>query len=504
MSALEQALRQIDDQRQHPHKVQAMPAMMALPSEPLLVHTLLRWVPAALLLATVAAGGAGYWLYTQGGWQRAFAPRNVAPATGTPVPPPTSPASPQATTVQPVLTTGIPPAGVGTPLFERPATFDQAVVAWTSGQHAQAAQLWLAGLRRLPPSTMALLLAEHQAPEQVNNTVLARAAALPWLVVPGTSNGGPGWTVLVLTPSGDLDRTHAALAREGAALQWGTVAHWVARSEAPLPGTPLPSIASGPQPPATGGNTLPSGAVNTAQPPLVAPRPPASTTTVAPAPVVPAKPPTPAVAKPANAAAAAPSSAPAAPVAAAPTNEPPLLSRSPATDISAIASSSAPLAARAIENELASIEQDLSAARYDVALKRLGKLEENIGANWRTRYLTGVALSGLQRWREAVPMLTLARQGNTEHARVALYLSVAQQELGQHEAAIETLTKALVPHAGMPELWLNKAHSLQALGRGEEAAFHYRRFLDLSTNRQDLSQQRSWVQKLLDQKDSTW
>jgi tetratricopeptide (TPR) repeat protein len=159
-----------------------------------------------------------------------------------------------------------------------------------------------------------------------------------------------------------------------------------------------------------------------------------------------------------------------------------------------------PAAARSIENEFSAIERALSAARYDEALNQVSKLEEHIGSNWRTRYLTGVALSGLQRWREAMAMLSLARQSNPAHARLALYLSVAQQELNLHEAALETLNQALRTHGDMPELWLNKGHSLQATGRSEAAAADYRNFLELSEHRQDLSAQRAWVQKKLETK----
>jgi len=509
MSALEQALRQIDDQRQNAPRPQAAPTMMALPTEPLLVHALLRWVPALVLLLIAAASGAGYWLYRSGSVHAFLSARTEAPAVGALVAPQAAqPVNPPAQAAADAPVAWSAPATEATPArtepsaFERPEGFEQALQAWTSGQHAAAAQGWLQALRRLPPSTMALLLAEPDTAEQVNNAVLARAAVLPWLVIPGAPGSGPRWTVLVLTPAGELERTHAWLSRAGGApLQWGTVAHWVARSEAaPAPSAPPAASPAAPAPAVKAAPKAPVAPVAVPRPappaPVakpVAPAPATTTTTTT----------TAAAAAPTGAAtvSAAVSAAPAAP----PTRaEAPQLSRSAASETSAPANRNTPSAARSIESEFAAVEQDLAAARYDAALTRVGQLETSIGGNWRTRYLTGVALSGLSRWQEAVPMLTLAREGNPAHARVALYLSVAQQELGLHPAAIETLTQALGTHTGMPELWLNKAHSLQALDRGEEAAFHYRRFLELSANRPDLTQQRAWVQKQLDLKGSAW
>jgi predicted Zn-dependent protease len=147
--------------------------------------------------------------------------------------------------------------------------------------------------------------------------------------------------------------------------------------------------------------------------------------------------------------------------------------------------------------DFAAVEQLLAKDEFEKALTAAEQLESYMGSSWRTRYLTGVALSGLSRWNEAATALTSARQKNPGHARVALYLAVALQETGDHAGAIDILLKATVTHPEVPELWLNLAHSLQAQGRADEAAQAYRRFLDLSVNRSDLSQQRSWVNKRL-------
>lgn len=495
MSSLEKTLRQIDEQRQSVSSTAAFPGMRASTTEPLLVHTLLHWLPATLaIFLTAAAGGGGYWLYRTG-MLPTFGgePSRDSPATSSaqPSPPLPLPFQPEVATGG-TIAASPNPAVAEPPVPEWPEGFEPAFKAWTSGQHTQAGQLWLDALRRLPPSTMAVLLANRQTAEQVNNVVLASAATLPWLVIPSLSEVGERWTVLVLTWPADLDRTYALLARSGGpALQWGTLAHWVAASEGASHAAPPPSVRAGPVP-------------NTVKAPSQPVTPPLASASVRPTPLAVVKSVTSVSAPTATTATPVAPGTGAPPTVAAPPSpsrvEPPQVSRTQAGEAPTAADSGAPSAAQSIESEFAAIERELAAARYDSALSRVSKLADYIGNNWRTRYLAGVALSGLSRWREAEQVLTLARQGNPSHSRVALYLSVAQQELGQHEAAIETLTQSLVAHSKMPELWLNKAHSLQALERGEEAFVTYRRFLDLSANRQDLSAQRAWVQKLLDTK----
>jgi tetratricopeptide (TPR) repeat protein len=173
--------------------------------------------------------------------------------------------------------------------------------------------------------------------------------------------------------------------------------------------------------------------------------------------------------------------------------EAPELSRSVAT--AAGDARAAPPAARAIDVDFDTVEQRLAKGQHEQALEGVLRLERTIGVNWRTRYLAGVALSSLGRWDEALAALGSAQAKNPGHARVPLYLSVAQQERGDHAAAIATLAKALESHPAMPELWLNQGHSLQAMGRGDEAQIAYWRFMDLSTQRADLQTQRAWVQR---------
>ena len=158
-------------------------------------------------------------------------------------------------------------------------------------------------------------------------------------------------------------------------------------------------------------------------------------------------------------------------------------------------------AAKAIDVDFQSVEKSLARGDHQGALEGVTKLEKYIGENWRTQYLTGVALMGLSRWEPAITALSKAQTLNPRHPTAALYLSVALQERGDHARAIQVLDKAqqLLPLS--PELWLNQGHSYQALGQKAEARKAYSRFLDLSVNRPDMATQRTWVQNRL-QKDN--
>lgn len=158
-------------------------------------------------------------------------------------------------------------------------------------------------------------------------------------------------------------------------------------------------------------------------------------------------------------------------------------------------------AAKAIDVDFQSVEKSLARGDHQGALEGVTKLEKYIGENWRTQYLTGVALMGLSRWEPAITALGKAQTLNPRHPTAALYLSVALQERGDHARAIQVLDKAqqLLPLS--PELWLNQGHSYQALGQKAEARKAYSRFLDLSVNRPDMATQRTWVQNRL-QKDN--
>ncbi len=357
----------------------------------------------------------------------------------------------------------------------------QASRAWDGGAWDYAARLWLEGLRRTAPSTLALQLADLQTLEQTQRMYQTWSRDWPLVILAQNSPAGPRWMVLVLPEAADVGAVQQRLARVlGQPVAWASVMQWVATAELG------PSMTV--TPPATALITQPSPTAPTTQPTAAAPDVPAQKD-----------------AKPDRTRqASSPSPLPAASKISATVPrgesvEPPQVNRSNGAAVTDQAR--AAVASKAIDVNFSAAELLLARGEFDKAFTAVEQLEGYMGSNWRTRYLAGVALSGLGRWKEAVPALTSASQKNPDHARASLYLAVALQESGDHTGAIDTLVKATASHPEMPELWLNQGHSLQALGRTEEATQAYRRFLNLSANRGDLNQQRSWVEKRLQKAD---
>ena len=346
-----------------------------------------------------------------------------------------------------------------------PPWMAQANQAWTGGLKNEAAQLWLDGLRAQSPHTLALRLGQTQTLAQADALYTRWTTQWPMLVL---REGGaePGrWLVLALPAAAELEPALTELQGVyGADVQWGTVAHWLTARAQGHRGDALP------------GATQPNTAAAVSPPVVLAPA--GSTSPPMPRPV-----------EPAASAIPPPAESPRAPSAPA---QPPELTRSAAVPMDD--SRSAPPAARAIDVDFDRLEQLLTQGQHELALDSVQKLERAVGVNWRTRYLAGVALSSLGRWDEALTALSSAYLKNPGHARLPLYLSVAQQESGHHTAAIDMLTKALERQPNQAELWLNKGHSLQALGRTDESHLAYARFMDLSAQRPDLQAQRNWVQ----------
>lgn len=175
----------------------------------------------------------------------------------------------------------------------------------------------------------------------------------------------------------------------------------------------------------------------------------------------------------------------------APALDPPVLMR--ADPLPGPLPAQAPPSALAIEEAFRSIERSLHLGQHAEAQEAALSLERLTGRNWRTRYLLGVAQSGLERWEDAVATLLEARQLHPQHVGVALYLGVALQELGQHQQALQVLEQALAQHPEQPALWLNRAHSQQAMAQAAQATHSYQRFLDLSQEHPALRSQRDWV-----------
>jgi tetratricopeptide (TPR) repeat protein len=514
MSAIEKALRQIDEQR----GVTGPFAGMSIPAN----HTLQMSSPRSgprwgSLLLTVAAAALAWW-HISGYWQpltraepapptRSDVSQAPAPAVVPPTPP--SAALPFAAGGEqdtvPVSDTG----------FTRPPWLDQAGQAWAGGLRNEAALLWMTGLRSESPATLALQVAQQQPLEQAEALYRRWSDRLPVLMLRNGGLESSLWTVLVLPAPEDVERAQAELKQvHGAAVQWGSVAHWISAvasgRTSPAADTRGPAVAV-----ATATTPAPAATSNPAPAPAPAPASPARAAKAVGTDARPSAPSSDAVLKaamspsrpaepgPVTTSAAAPQVA-SGPSQAAPSTpetsrvpqgpvEAPELSRSVAT--AAGDARAAPPAARAIDVDFDTVEQRLAKGQHEQALEGVLRLERTIGVNWRTRYLAGVALSSLGRWDEALAALGSAQAKNPGHARVPLYLSVAQQERGDHAAAIATLAKALESHPAMPELWLNQGHSLQAMGRGDEAQIAYWRFMDLSTQRADLQTQRAWVQR---------
>lgn len=372
----------------------------------------------------------------------------------------------------------------------------QASQAWDSGATDNAARLWLDGLQRNTPSTLALQIADFQTLEQAQRLHQSWTREWPVVILAQASPAGPRWMVLALPNPSQIDAVQQQLAQTlGHSIAWASVMQWVAtagvgqmtNTALVALAAPAPAATPTPTPTATAPPIQREPRESKAEKPKAAVSPPATLPTLD------------AVVVTAVAATATTKLPILQPVMQAqPSVEPPQLNRTNGTTLSDQAS--AELASKAIDVDFSRVEQWLSRDEFDKALASVDQLEAYIGTNWRTRYLAGVALSGLRRWKEAVVALRIAHQKKPDHTRVALYLSVALQETGDHVGAIDVLRRVTAIHSDTPELWLNQGHSLQALGRTGEATGAYQRFLDLSTTRSDLSQQRSWVSKRL-QKD---
>lgn len=481
MSALETALRHIEQQRQIREGVQSLSGPMPvrlLTQEPG-TRRGARWLQAVVVVLAMAL--IGTWLFISGLLPIMRLPSNGA----TPLPtavvaqpaPPSPPALPVVSVPEPVLPVlpatfqpDTPEPGVKLAQvqgkFTFPAWHKPADQLWDQGRWEDASRLWLKGIRDQDPKTQVLLIADNQTLAQATKRQSAWAQLLPVVVVPKKAGPNKRWLLFAVPVASDLARAQQLLSlATGQAVTVGSLAHWLDVLE-----------------------SAKSNATDQPKPVTLAPAPSLAA-------VVPAAP----------AAAAAKVSQPAVepePKEAKPSKleaEPPQLSRTDAGQMPKTGPVST--AAKSIDVEFQIIEKSLARAEHQVALDAVSKLEKYIGENWRTKYLAGVAYIGLARWDQAIAALTSAQNQNPGHAMAALYLSIALQERGEHAKAIQVLVKAQESQPNSPELWLNQGHSLQALGNKAEARNAYNRFLELSMSRQDLAAQRTWVQNRL-QKDN--
>ncbi len=510
MSALDQALRQIDQQRQSRENAASSQGHLPefyQPFEPAPSRTF-YWMTAALVVLSLAL--VGTWLVMAGWWlvplktlvhedptgkpevvaalpselvRSEPAPALPLTPTPTPTPTPTTAASPST-----VLATEPGKPGVvepGNP-FIYPAWHKSGDRLWGWGYWEDASLLWLTGMKSEAPGTQMLLIADQLTQLQVSRRYAAWSPLLPVVALPKFGVTKKRWLLLAVPAANDMARAQhlyrTVQGQEATVERW---AHWqkVLRLNESSDGAAA-QLAQSMAPPASaaiaGTSTVTPPAPRAAVPGAgVLANPPAS---------VRARDPSASKAQGESLGAMAPTP-----------QEPAQLSRTEAGRLPA--SGPVPPTAKAIDVDYQWIEKSLARGEHQAALDAAIKLEKYIGENWRTQYLAGVALMGLSRWEPATAALSKAQELNPRHATAALYLSVALQERGEHARAIQVLDKAQQLQPLSPELWLNQGHSHQALGNQVEARKAYNRFLELSVNRQDLAGQRVWVQNRL-QKDN--
>ena len=598
MSALDKALRQIDERRTALHGQDERLSEFAYPVEYVRPKRSV-WMPVALVVLSLALVGSWVimaallpdgpksmprWLSLGGSGQGMPKPDAAEPSLKPPMP-----ASAQALASAPTPAPAgmsVPPlAAVGAPLgavASQPSPESALASAadpnkspwplwhvagaryWGWGVWDEGARLWLNALKTEDPKTALLLIADQQNLVQADILYKRWSKDMPVVVLARQSGAQKLWVVLAVPAAADLERARQRLsAGLSVAVAVNTWAQWQqALSGAALPPsgsavvTPVPSAlpaaasvpTTTPAPvqsvvprmpqPALPAPPAPSVAPSPSAGPLAAPALVAAPSAVASAAARVAAPVPSSVAsinlnpaglafaanmKPsvvvthsagaastASAAAQVPTSNSPAPNSPAPrarqaadgdevAADAPQLSRTEAERLPT--SGPVSMAAKAIDVDFQAIEKSLGRGDHQGALEAVGKLEKYIGENWRTQYLSGVALMGLGRWDAAITALGKAQTLNPRHAMAALYLSVALQERGEHGRAVQVLDKAQQVQPLSPELWLNQAHSYQALGQKAEARKAYTRFLDLSANRPDLAPQRTWVQNRL-QKDN--
>lgn len=495
MSALEKALQQIGQER-HARAGDApppawMPGIM-FADEPL-ARRGRRWLPAWVLVSSLLIASVSLWHWgllpmslndflSNSTSNHVPVQMRVTPIEA---PPPLVVFAPAVlTATEPAVLPDAPTQSaqnlVSVKKSEVPAWHKAADQMWRMNLWKESSRMWLTGLKTENPDRTMLMIADHLGLSQARRQYTAWASHFPVIALPRKGGANNRWVVLAVPLAEDLERTRQLLSlAQGKQIAIDRLAQWQDAFESMA----LISVDTAP----------PTGAENA---PAVAIQPKASL------PALPAAKSSPAV-----------TAAPAASVASSASNlrttdaetksqpagksdvEPPQLSRTDATRLSGTGPVSS--AAKAIDVDFQMVEKHLARAEHQAALDAVTKLEKYIGENWRTRYLSGVALMGLTRWEQAIAALSQAQDLNPNHVMVAVYHSVALQERGEHAKAIEVLGRALEAQPLSPELWLNKGHSHQALGHKAEARKSYNRFLELSVNRQDLSVQRVWVQNRL-------
>ena len=520
MSALDKALRQLEQQREiREHaacgqRLMSDFSVLVAPVRP----PQSRWMWAAVVVLSLAL--AASWLIMAVGWPASISmsdwhfmgkphasaarlagpessggspalPLSVAPTTAQPpvstlgskdafaVAAEVVAPSPKALTVPATLSTAEPGKSSYSETgakFTYPAWHKGANRMWSWGLWEEASKLWLKGLKSEDPNVQLRLIADRLSQLAVTRMYAAWSPLLPVVALPKSGVTKKKWLLLAVPAAHDLARaqqllqmTQGQVAMVNSWSHWQTFLHLTDGADAAVSqsspsqavAAPVTSAALVTSP---GSVRMPSSSAATRVRNLPTHDPRAELSDTAQSRVEPAQ-----------------------------------LSRTEADRLPASGPTSP--TAKAIDDDYQMIEKSLARGEHQAALDAAIKLEKYIGENWRTQYLVGVALMGMSRWEQAIVALGKAQERNPKHANAALYLSVALQERGEHARAIQVLDKAQQMQPLSPELWLNQGHSHQALGHKAEARNAYNRFLELSVNRQDLAVQRVWVQNRL-QKDN--
>lgn len=308
------------------------------------------------------------------------------------------------------------------------------------------------------------------------------AGTYPTIMVAEYSQGKRAWRVLVAPEPSELVGVLAALSSTQPADSLGatTVGAWRTNRDAAraAPVALAPPVAT------------PAAAPPAAS--LAAP--PALATPPAPHPPAPVPKADASIVPPARAVSGLPVSATALPQAAAtplPLKAPAVADHRP--DPTRLVEAFAVSSADAILRRFADVDRLLTQGKFDAALEESAKVEAEVGETWQTRYLSGKAAKGLQRWDEAVRSLTRANQLNPASSQVLLDRAICFQELGNHEAALTDLGRARAMAPNLPEVALNSGYSYDAQGRRDDAMREYRRFLELTSQREGYAKVRAWV-----------
>lgn len=495
MSALDQALRQIEQQRQLRESAASSQGLVPeffQPFEAAPSRTSYGMLASVVLLSLALVGTwlvmAGWWSVplisqTDGRWMgkaqglvvNPAGPGSSATSGSVPALPlwmtPTNEAA--GATVS-VTESGTPGLALPSKPFIYPAWHKSADGLWGRSQWEEASRVWLKGLNSQESPTQMLMIADQLSQLQVNRQYAAWSPLMPVVALPKFGVTKKRWMLLAVPAESDMSRAQQLLRLvQGQEAQGALWPHWqkalgltgednasAATSAQNVPAAP--SALSMTTPPVASSD-VPKAAMLSRLPAAVRARDPLASKA---------------------------GDLPQGGLAQTPPEEP-QLSRTHAERLPA--SGPVPPTAKAIDVDYQMIEKSLARGEHQAALDAAIKLEKYIGENWRTQYLAGVALMGLNRWEAAIAALSKAQALNPRHATAALYLSVALQERGEHARAIQVLDKAQLQQPLSPELWLNQGHSHQALGHTLEARKAYNRFLELSVNRQDLAVQRVWV-----------